>query len=133
MGTGTVANADVTSVAVTCATNQYSIGGTLAGLAPGSSVRLRNNGGDERILSANGAFTFPILVPSGQPYVVTVATNPVTPISQTCTVTAGSGIVDNANVTSVQVACTTNAFTIGGAVAGLTGAGLVLRLNGGSP
>ena len=47
--------------------------------------------------------------------------------------TAGtSGTVASANVTSVVVTCTTNIYTIGGTVSGLSGTGLVLQDNGGN-
>jgi hypothetical protein len=129
-GTGTVTNANVTSVAVTCTTDRFTIGGTVTGLATGDSVVLRDNGADDLTVSANGGFTFATTVPSAQMYAVTVFTNPASPISQTCAVTTGSGTVGAANVTNVVVTCTTNRFTVGGSVTGLTGTGLVLRDNG---
>lgn len=130
-GSGTVTNADVTDVLVTCTTNHYSIRGTLSGLAAGNSIMLRNNGGDDLVRSANGSFAFQAQVSSGQPYAVTVVANPTSPISQTCTVTNGAGFAAGSDVTNVQVTCTTNAFTIGGTVSGLTGTGLVLQNSGG--
>jgi hypothetical protein len=130
-GAGSVTNADVTEVVVTCTINHYSVGGTMAGLVSGGSMTLRNNGGVAMAVSANGSFTFPTQVASGQPYAVTVATNPTTPVSQTCMVTSGAGVVADRDVTSVQVTCKTDAFLIGGAVSGLTGTGLVLQDNGG--
>ena len=72
---------------------------------------------------------------------MTVATQPTSP-SQTCTVANPTGTVGSANVTNVNVTCTTNTFTVGGVVNGLTGAGLRLRngadsldvtANGGAP
>jgi len=129
-GAGTVGNANITSVAITCTTNVYTIGGMVAGLAAGDSITLRNNGGDALVRSANGSFTFATPVASGQPYAVTV-TSPTAPISQTCTVATGAGTVGGSDVTNVAVTCATNTFTIGGTVSGLTGTGLVLQDNGG--
>ncbi len=74
-GSGTVGSANVTSVAVTCATGSYTIGGTVTGLVGGGLV-LQNNGGDNLTVSANGAFTFPTSVSSGASYAVTVLTQP---------------------------------------------------------
>ena len=51
--------------------------------------------------------------------------------AQTCAVTAGSGLVVGGPVTTPTVACVTNTYAVGGTVSGLTGSGLVLRLNGG--
>lgn len=130
-GTGTVTNAAITDVAVTCTTNRYAIHGTLVGLAPGGQVVVRNNGADEQSLATNGVFSFSITVPSGQPYEVTVVSSPTAPISQTCTVSSGSGTVGSADVADVVVTCTTNTFTIGGTVSGLADGALVLHVNGG--
>lgn len=129
-GSGSVTNTDVTSVVVTCTTDRFRIGGTLLGLATGNSITLRNNGGDDLIQSMNGSFTFATSVPSGQPYAVAVVANPTSPISQSCVISNATGIVGGADIIDVEVTCTTNAFTIGGSVSGLTGAGLVLRNNG---
>ena len=128
--TGT-ATANVTNVTVACTTNTYTVGGTLSGLS-GTGLVLQDNGGDNLAVTANGAFTFPTKVASGSAYAVTVHTQPSSP-AQTCAVTSGAGTVTNANVTNVSVACTTTTttFTIGGAVSGLSGSGLVLQDNGG--
>jgi hypothetical protein len=131
-GSGTVGGADVTNVDVLCTTNPYTIGGTVTGLAPNQAVVLQNNGTDDLTVSADGSFTFSTSILSGQTYAVTVLTNPASPISQTCNVAAGSGTVGGANVTTVDVLCTANPFTIGGTVRGLKGSGLVLRNNGGN-
>ena len=125
-GSGTAA-ANVTSVQVTCATTTYTIGGTVAGLS-GSGLVLQDNGGDNLPVSANGSFTFATAVASGAAYSVTVLTQPSSP-AQVCTVANGSGKA-TANVTNVQIACTTETYTIGGTVSGLSGAGLVLEDNG---
>jgi hypothetical protein len=106
-GSGTVGNANVTSVAVSCVTNpppRYSIGGTVSGLT-GSGLVLRNNGADNLSISANGPFTFATDAHLGQQLLVTVFSQP---SGQTCTVSGGSGTVGNANVTSVAVTCVTN-------------------------
>ncbi len=129
-GAGTVGAANVTNVAVNCTTNTFSIGGTVSGLA-GTGLVLRNNGGNNLAINANGAFTFTTPVASGAAYAVTVFTQPSNP-TQTCVVSNGAGTVGAANVTNVAVNCTTNTFTIGGTVSGLAGAGLVLSNNGGN-
>ena len=130
-GSGSVTNANVTSVAITCTTNTYTVGGTISGLAANESVVLQDNGADKLTVGANGTFTFATSVASGQAFAVTVLTNPAAPITQTCAVTGGSGTVGAANVTNVTVTCTTNTYTVGGTVSGLVGSGLVLQDNGG--
>ncbi len=115
-GTGAVVGADVTSVVVNCSTDAFAIGGTVTGLA--GTATLQNNGGDSVAITANGTFAFPTLVASGATYDVTVAENPSVP-DQICMVTDGSGTVGDANVTSVNVQCVTQSFSIGGTVSGL--------------
>jgi parallel beta-helix repeat protein len=79
----------------------YTIGGTVSGLE-GTGLVLRNNGGDDLSVSANGDFTFPLGVPDTGGYNVTIKTKPA---GQTCTVTGGSGTVSGANVTDIAVNC----------------------------
>ena len=127
-GTGTVAQADVTSVVVNCATNSFIVGGTVIGLS-GAGLVLAN-GNDTVTISANGTFAFPTPAPGGASYAVSVQTEPAHP-SQTCTVGGGTGTVGASNVTTVAVSCTTSAFAIGGTASNLVGSGLVLIDNGG--
>ncbi|MFZ5699227.1 MAG: S8 family serine peptidase, partial [Pseudomonadota bacterium] len=126
-GTGNVGNTDVGSLSVNCV-NTFTIGGTVSGLA-GTGLVLRNNGRNALRINGNGAFTFSAAIATNTSYTVTVFTQPTNP-SQNCTLTNASGRVDNANVSNVSVNCTTNSFSIGGTVSGLTGTGLVLRNNG---
>jgi large repetitive protein len=127
-GTGTVAAGNVETVSVNCTTNTYTAGGTVSGL-DGTGLVLTSNGADLAV-NANGSFAFPAQA-DGTGYAVTVKTQP-TAKSQTCTVTSGTGTIAGANVTSVEVACVTNTYTVGGTVSGLTASGLVLTNNGGN-
>jgi len=81
------------------------VGGTVSGLASGDSVVLLDNGGDSTTVTSNTTFTFSAALVTGLQYAVTVGTQPV---GQTCSVTAGSGVMGNANITNVAVVCTTN-------------------------
>ena len=101
-GSGSVAAANVTNIAVACSSTGYTIGGTVSGLGAGLSVGLLNNGGNALTVNANGAFTFSTALPSGAAYAVTVGTQPA---GQVCVVSNGSGSVAAANVTNVGVAC----------------------------
>ncbi|MDE1949287.1 MAG: hypothetical protein KGL43_22625 [Burkholderiales bacterium] len=98
-------------------TSSATIGGTLTGLGAGQTLQLLN-GGDAITLNANGSFTFPTQVSSGNSYFVTIGTK--SPSSLFCSVGAGSGTVDTAGdaVTSVSVACNSTA-TVSGTVSGL--------------
>lgn len=85
----------------------YSIGGTVSGLVPGSSLVLQNNMSDDLLITAEGNFTFPVSLEDGSDYVVTVKTQPTIP-TQLCTVTNGTGTLAGADVTNVAVNCVTN-------------------------
>lgn len=117
-GSGTLAGANVTSVAVTCVTQTYEVGGTVAGLAPGNTVTLTNNGGDAIVVGANGSFVFATALDDGSSYAVAVSEQPSDP-DQTCVISAGSGTLAGADVTSVVVNCATDTYTVGGSVGGL--------------
>jgi hypothetical protein len=122
---GTMGNANVTNITVTCTTNSYTVGGMVSGLV-GAGLVLRN-GADNLAIAANGAFTLPTPVLSGQAYSVTAPGQPTNPW-QTCTVANATGTVGGANVTNVTVTCTTNRYTVGGTVTGLSGT-VVLQNN----
>lgn len=81
----------------------YSVGGTVTGLQ--GSVTLRNNITDVLTLSSSGSFSFNTKLNSGVSYNVDIQTQPA---GQTCTVSNASGIIDNADVTNVMVACVDN-------------------------
>lgn len=101
-GAATV-TANVTNVQVSC-TNvaTYTIGGTVSNLI-GTGLVLQNNGADNLVVTANGAFTFATQIATGSKYKVTVLTQPTKP-SETCSATNGSGTA-TANVTSVVISC----------------------------
>jgi large repetitive protein len=130
-GSGTIGSADVTNVAVNCATGTFTIGGTVSGLQ-GSGLVLRNNGGDDLPIVGNGPFQFAAKLASGATYNVTVRTNPGNP-AQTCAVTNATGTVKSASITNIAVTCMTARFTIGGFISSLAGSGLQLRLNNQPP
>jgi len=128
-GGGIVAGAAVSSVAVTCVTSQYRLGGAVTGLV-GKGLVLRN-GHDLLVVDTSGNFGFSENLPELAPYAVTVETQPTAP-AQVCTVSAGSGTMPASNVSTVQVTCAASTFTVGGTVTGLAGTGLGLQLNGGN-
>ena len=107
-GSGNIGSANVASISISCATNSFTVGGTVSGLT-GTGLVLRNNGNDLPV-NASGPFTFTTPILSGARYAVTVLTQPTSP-AQTCSVTNGSGTVGAANVTNVGVVCV--GFTIG--------------------
>ena len=104
-GMGTITNANVTNVEITCTTNAYTVGGRVTGLI-GSGLVLLDNASDPLSVAAAGAFTFATPVLSGMPYDVTISSQPTHP-AQICTVSnpTGSGTVTNSDITTVSVVC----------------------------
>jgi uncharacterized delta-60 repeat protein len=106
-------------------TASYSVGGSVSGL--NGTVVLTNNGGDDLTITADGSFTFASSVADGGAYNVQVKTQP---SGQTCTPGSNTGTISGANVTDVAITCSTNSYSVGGSVSGLSGT-LVLQNNGG--
>ena len=107
-GSGTVGSANVTTVAIACTNNTYTIGGTVTGLT-GTGLVLQNEGGDNLSVpapsgSSSTNFKFATALTTGSPYAVTVSTQPSSP-AQLCSVANGTGTVGNSNVSTVQVSC----------------------------
>lgn len=127
-GSGSVASANVADIGVTCATGRFAIRGIVSGLT-GSGLVLQNNGGNDLPISANGSFSFVNRLIDGATYAVVVRTQP---SGQNCVVRNSTGTISSADAADIEVACSSNGFTIGGAVTGLAGSGLVLQLNGGN-
>jgi uncharacterized repeat protein (TIGR03803 family) len=131
-GSGTVADSNITNVAVTCVSG-YTVGGTVSGLASGQSLTLQDNGGDDLVVTANGSFTFSNPLPTGASYAVTVLTQP---SGQFCAVANGSGTVADSNITNVAVTCLNQGETVLYSFTGANGdgaypeAGLVMGANG---
>jgi sugar lactone lactonase YvrE len=92
------------------------------------TVVLQDNNGDDLTVTADGTFTFATKVDYGNPYNVTVLTQPA---NFTCSVSTGSGVVFANNVGNVAVHCSSKAYNLGGSVAGLTGT-VVLQVNSGN-
>jgi len=124
------ATANVTTVVVTCTTGTQAIGVTVAGLS-GTGLILQNGTEFLTITGVTTTTTFKTAVPYGQPYSVTVSTQPSGP-AQTCTVANGSGISTAGVAVNVQITCSLGTLSIGGSVSGYAGGtGFALQNNGG--
>jgi uncharacterized repeat protein (TIGR03803 family) len=107
--TGTMSTMPVSSVAVTCAANAYTIGGSISGLNV-SGLVLLDNDADATSISANATqFTMNTGLAYASAYAVTVQTQPA---GETCTVGSGTGNVGAADITSVAIACAPWTFTM---------------------
>jgi N-acetylneuraminic acid mutarotase len=120
--TGTMPASNVNTVAVVCSDKAYALGGSINGLST-AGLALTNGTDTLQVPSSATSFQFVTRVAYTSSYNVTVGAQPA---GQTCSVSAGSSTMPAANVTSVVVTCSTNAYTLGGTISGLTSSGLVL-------
>jgi hypothetical protein len=105
---------DIHDVQVDC-TTKYRVRGTVTGLQ-GTGLVLKNNSTDDLTITSGGDFSFATLLVDGSAYDVSISKSP---SGQQCSIVNGSGKVDGADVTNVQVICGT--LTVGGTVTGLKG------------
>ena len=118
---GGVATANVTSVAITCPAVTFSIGGNVVGLlgkqptppnnAPltDNSFQLLNNGGDNKIITQNGPFTFATPVAQNGAFFVSAISFPTTQ-PEACTFWRYTGVA-TANVADILVDCAHDDWT----------------------
>ena len=105
-GSGIMGTSAVTSVAVSCVPETYTVGGTITGLGANAGLVLLNNGGDATPINAQATtFAMHTAVAPGSAYDISVGTQPYG-ITLNCTVSNASGTVES-NVTSVMVDCST--------------------------
>jgi hypothetical protein len=76
------------------------VGGTVTGLVGG--LVLRNNGGDDLFITADGPFTFQTVIPAGSAYNVTLAAEPA---AQACRLANASGTAGTRDITDITVTC----------------------------
>jgi hypothetical protein len=107
----------------------YRLGGTASGV-DGTGLVLATDGGDTLTIEGDGPFAFPTQLADGTGYSVSIAADPQHP-NQTCTVENGSGVIDAADITDINVTCTTNTYTVGGEAFGLAGQ-VVLQIDAGN-
>lgn len=106
----------------------FTIGGDVKGLAGGSLI-LDINGVDTLLLPYDGQFQFNLPMQDQYAYVVTVDLQPG---DAHCEVRNGIGIIESADVDSIQVVChdLDAEFAVSGTLEGLSDGELVLDING---
>jgi len=102
--TGTISEADVTDISVSCVLRTYTVGGTISGIPAGDRVMLQNNDGDDLIVESDGPFVFATPLDDGSPYLVKVANPPAKP-NWTCEVEKGVGSLAGLDISGVVVDC----------------------------
>jgi hypothetical protein len=127
--TGCGGNSNPSAANSTPTTPVYTIGGTVSGLASGTSVTLSNTSNKDVVAVAlNGSFTFPTPLAAGGAWNVIVSAQPT---NQTCAATNYQGSVTNGNVTNINVTCSTNTYALTATASGLaSGQSLTVLVNG---
>jgi uncharacterized delta-60 repeat protein len=88
------------------APTQFRIGGTISGLVGTGLVLNELFSGSTLAPNANGAFSFPAQRLDHTNYDVRVATQPGNP-AQNCSISNGTGLIAGADITNINVVCTT--------------------------
>jgi len=142
--TGIMSANAVTNVAITCAVNIYTVGGSISGLTATGLVLANGTDVTPPLGASATVFTLPTGVASGATYNVIVRTQPA---GQLCTISNTNGTVVASAVTSISISCGSNvvSFTTAGAATwtvpdGVTsllivatgGGGAGVRYNGGN-
>jgi hypothetical protein len=120
---------------IVCREQSWDVSGTVAGYA-GKGLQLGLfDGGATPVsvveVAADGGFAFADKLPDGVDYEVRVVTQPSGP-RQECTVAHASGHSDGADITDLQVSCTTKTYLFTSVVTGLQGTGLALKTSAGT-
>jgi hypothetical protein len=103
-GAGTIADAAVMSIRVTCVMQTFSVGGIVSGLQ-GAGLVLTSSSGGRLAIDATGSFVLPDALPEGATYDVAVIEQPASAVACKILGRSGRGVVQNSNVTSILVAC----------------------------
>lgn len=102
-GSGSAGHLTSISASVVCTQNAYTIGGKVVGLTAGTVVLTNgSNTSPETVTKDAPDFVFDQPVEDGQPYGVTVLTQPETLF---CTVANGTDVMGEANRTNILVTC----------------------------
>jgi hypothetical protein len=126
-GAGTMGGAAVTNIAVKCSDDPLTVGGSISGLERATGLVLADGTSTYAVPAGATSFTLDTPQSSGSPYVVRVQSQPT---GMTCSVSRALGTMPTHSVTDVSITCSDEADSLGGTVAGLTAAGLVLSEGG---
>jgi hypothetical protein len=101
-GSGAIAAAAVSNIAVTCVTNTYAVGGKATGVTK-RGLGLELNGAHDVMIVKNGNFVFPdIRLPDGSDYSVAIKS---TPLRQRCEIKPVNTAPDSDTINIVEVTC----------------------------
>jgi uncharacterized repeat protein (TIGR03803 family) len=125
-GSGTITYANIANAVVTCANENFSVGGTITGLSSDGLV-LTNGADTLSVPSGSRSFTMPKQVAVGATYSLLVKSQPV---GESCAIQHASGTMPAANVKGVLITCTDQPYSLGGTILGLGSASGLVVANG---
>jgi hypothetical protein len=127
-GTGTVPAFAISTIAITCTTNQYNVSVNVSSLA-GTGLVLQNSLANNLGVTTNGVHPFTKKVTDGASYKVTILTQPSGP-TQTCTLGANaSGKINGVDIV-VPVNCATDSYFVNVDATNVLGQGLTVQNEG---
>lgn len=126
-GNGNISNANVTDIVVNCQQGPfYTVGGSITGLLQGEQLSFGSPGHPAQYIVGNEQFVLVGGFLRDEQYDVSISQN-IQSAGRNCIVQNGSGVVQDANITNIQVRCAQN-FDVGGAINGLqAGENITLR------
>jgi sugar lactone lactonase YvrE len=122
-GSGGMPASAVTNVMVTCTDQPFTVAGTISGLGAHTGLTLTQGADTLSVPASATTFVLQTPVAFGSPYAVKVQASPA---GLTCSAANAGGTVGAANVTTISITCSDRSYAVGGTIAGLTSAGLVL-------
>ena len=122
-GSGTMPADAVTNIAVKCTDQPLTVGGSISGLGNATGLVLINGTDTYTVPAGATSFTLDTAESPGSTYAVRVQSQPT---GMTCSTSEGRGTMPTHNVTDISITCSEQAYSLGGTVAGLATAGLVL-------
>lgn len=126
---GEIDGSRIDNILVDCATDRYTIGGSVVGLE-GTTLALQLNEKEKLILKEDGRFRFKTRLRADSNYELAHVAQ-AGRFSQYCKIDNASGRVTKESGNNIQITCTTDTFKVSGTIVGLQGKGLLLEnING---
>jgi len=100
--TGSAGYTETINVALVCAINAYSVGGTVTGLNVDGLVIINGNGSEFPVPKDTATFTYTDTIKSQTSYGLVVLKQPA---GKSCTIANGTGVMQDAPVTNVAITC----------------------------
>jgi hypothetical protein len=122
-GTGTMGTDAVTNIAVKCTGQSPTVSGSISGLGNATGLVLINGTDKYAVPASATSFTFDAPQSPGSTYAVRVQSQPT---GMTCSAGKSIGTMPTHDVADISITCSDQAYSLGGTIAGLTAAGLVL-------